>query len=117
MVSTLNSTLSALDAMGKKMAVHANNVANVNTEGFKKSRAVLKEGPNDTVDIEVSKVNTPGSQYSETIGDQVIEMESSNVDIAEEMPQTMLTQRYYQANLKMFSAIDEMLGNLIDIVK
>ncbi|MBW2643832.1 MAG: hypothetical protein JRC89_10800 [Deltaproteobacteria bacterium] len=39
MISSVRSTLSALNAFDKKMDVIANNVANVETEEFKKSRA------------------------------------------------------------------------------
>ena len=117
MISSLNSSISALNALGQKMAVHSNNVANVNTDEFKKSRALLKEGVANDVQVEISKVDTPGPTYIETEGDQMTERELSNVDIAEEIPQTMLTQRYFQANLKIFNVIDEMLGSVIDIIK
>ena len=60
MIPIISSNLSALRAFGKKMAVIANSVANINSEGFKKSRAVLKEGPVNDVSVEISKVETPG---------------------------------------------------------
>ena len=39
MVQAVNSAISALQALGKKLSVTANNVANMTTGGFKKSRA------------------------------------------------------------------------------
>lgn len=41
--------------------------------------------------------------------------EMSNVDLAMEIPSMMLTQRFFQANIKMIQASDEMLGSLLDI--
>ncbi|MBP1716385.1 MAG: Flagella basal body rod protein [Deltaproteobacteria bacterium] len=43
MTFALNAALSALGTHEKKLDVTANNIANLNTEGFKKSRAVLQE--------------------------------------------------------------------------
>ena len=41
--------------------------------------------------------------------------EMSNVDLAVELPSMMLTQRFFQANIKMIQINDEMLGSLLDI--
>jgi flagellar basal-body rod protein FlgC len=49
MIPSINSTVSALQAYKKSMGVTANNIANVNTEDFKKSRATMKEGANGSV--------------------------------------------------------------------
>ena len=46
MVGFVGSNPAALKAFGTKMEVTANNVANVNSDEFKKSRATLKEGEN-----------------------------------------------------------------------
>jgi flagellar hook protein FlgE len=43
MIQLSGTTLSALRAFGLKFQVTANNIANVNTDGFKKSRADLKD--------------------------------------------------------------------------
>jgi flagellar hook protein FlgE len=41
--------------------------------------------------------------------------ELSNVDLAVEIPSMLLTRRFFQANIKMIQAGDEMLGSLLDI--
>ncbi len=117
MVPFIQSSLSALDVFGKKMAVHANNIANVYSDDFKKSQARIKEGTGNTVDIDIKKVNTPGFKYSEISGDQLVDRELSNVELGEEIAQTMLTKRFFEANLKMVSTMDDMLGTVIDIIK
>ena len=116
MISSVNSTISALQAFKTRMGITAYNVANVNTEEFKKSRTTLKEGPYGNVQVESNRVNTPGHRYPEFKGDRVTEKESSNVDLEEEFPEMMVTQRAYGANLKVLQTHDKMLGSLLDIM-
>lgn len=60
MISSVSRTLSALKAFDKKMNISANNVANVETEEFKKSRATLVEGPESSVKVEITQSTDPG---------------------------------------------------------
>ena len=116
MIPAVNSALSALQAYRKSMGVTANNIANVNTEGFKKSRATMKEGINGGVEVDVKTVDTPGHRYQELEGDQLVEKETSNVNLEEELPDLMVTRRTYEANLKTLQTRDKMLGSLLDII-
>ena len=114
MVSSINSNISALKAFGKKMGVTANNVANVESEEFKKSRAVLTEGAQKEVRVEM--IETSGPIVSEIEDAKVVEKELSNVDLVEEIPQTIITQRSFEANLKSIQAQEETLDSLFDII-
>jgi flagellar basal body rod protein FlgG len=114
MIFSINNNISALSAFEQKMQVIADNVANVNTEGFKKSRAILKEGPVGDVHVDIERIDTPGRPEFETRDGRIIERELSNVDLIEEIPQTILTQRGFEANLTLLKTKDEMLGSLID---
>jgi flagellar basal-body rod protein FlgC len=116
MIPAINGTLSALQAYKKSMGVTANNIANVNTEGFKKSKATMTEGVNGGVEVAVNKVNTPGHRYQELDGDQMVDKETSNVNLEEEIPDLMVTQRTYEANLKALQTRDKMLGTTLDIM-
>ena len=116
MIPAVNGTLSALQAYKKSMGVTANNIANVNTAEFKKSRATMKEGVSGNVEVDVSKVNTPGLRYQELDGDQMVAKETSNVNLEEELPDLMVTQRTYEANLKVLQTRDKMLGTTLDIL-
>lgn len=115
MISSIYNNSSALFAFGDKISVNANNLANVNTDEFKKSRADIVETSHGSIEAEVNIIDTPGSLYSEP-GDPTIR-EMSNVDIAEEIVQTIPTQNGYEANLKMISEYDEMIGSVINIIK
>jgi flagellar hook protein FlgE len=115
MISALSSTLSAVNAFEKKMGVISNNVANSQTDDFKKSRADLKEGDTGGVTVDISAVNNPGPMVTVEENGRTGEKEMSNVDLAEEIPQAMTTETGYEANLKMMKTQDEMLGTLMDI--
>ncbi len=117
MISGIYSGLSALNAIQTKTNSIANNTANVNTDGFKKTRVTLHEGTldNSGVTAYVRKVETPGPQvYEQTQSGETL-VEKSNVDLTEELPQMMLSRRNFQANIKAIQAADEMLGSLLDI--
>ena len=115
MISSVNSTISALQAYKTRLGVTADNIANANTDEFKKSRATLKEGTNGDVQVDITRVNTPGHRHQEMEGDQLVEKESSNVNLEEEVPEMMITQRTYEANLKVLQTQNRMLGTLLDI--
>jgi flagellar basal-body rod protein FlgC len=112
----INTGASALKAFGTKMAVSANNVANVYSEDFKKSQAVVTEGQNDAVKVEISKVDTDGPIETKMVNGQTVQQELSNTDIAEEFTSQITTQRAFEANTKTIKTEDEMLGTLVDMV-
>lgn len=117
MISSMSRSISALNAFGTKMDVIANNVANFESEGFKKSQATLSEGANGAVEVEVTRIDTPGNIICEEDRDgQMVEKELSNVDLSQEIPQTIIAQRGYEANLKSIATRDEMLGSILDIL-
>lgn len=116
MIGSVNSTLSALQAYKTRMGVTADNIANINTDEFKKSKAILKEGPDGDVQVDIKRVDTPGHPHREIVGDQLVEKESSNVNLDEEVPEMMVTQRTYEANLKVLQTRNQMLGTVLDIM-
>ncbi|MGD9123136.1 MAG: flagellar basal body rod C-terminal domain-containing protein, partial [Desulfobacterales bacterium] len=108
MITALNGTISALRAFVTKLGVTADNIANVNTDGFKRNRAVLHEDLSGGVRVQLSKDQSPGLRYDVIEDGQKIEKETSNVDLGQEIPDLMLTKRAYQANLKTIETQDEM---------
>lgn len=117
MISPLKSGLSAISAFSVKMNVTANNIANVNSDGFKKSRATLKDGPFGGVIPVVNRDDSPGTSTTISENGVKTQVEASNVDIAEEITESISTQAGYKANLKTIQAHDEMLGSLLDTIR
>ena len=115
-ISSLNANVSGVKAFQQKFNVTSNNIANVNTDEFKKQRALLHEDDSGGIRVEVDKVDTPGYPKETVVGGKVIQSETSNVDLAEEMTETIPTQAGYDANLKAIQTEDEMMGTLLDVV-
>lgn len=115
MVSGMSNAISALDAFGKKMGVTADNIANAASDGFKKSRATLHEGVSGSVNVEISKVETPGPAVMEETSEGLKERELSNVNLAEEIPQALVAEKMFAANTKIIRTEEEMIGSVLDI--
>lgn len=116
MIDPVQQSLSALSAFRKSLDVTADNIANVNTDGFKKSRVTFSEQTPGGVSAQVQQINTPGIPKETIQGDKLVDVESSNVDLADELTEMIPTQTAYTANLKTVSSSDEMIGALMDIL-
>lgn len=115
MIDATSSSLSALSAFRKKMDVTANNVANALTDEFKKSRVTMEEGSPNGVKAVVDRVETHGFPKESIRDGESVTVESSNVDLNEELPEMVITQTAYSANLKTVKAQNDMMGSLLDI--
>jgi flagellar basal body rod protein FlgG len=93
----LGITTSTLRAYFTKQNVTANNVANMNTEDFKSSEAIMNEDKNGGVYVTTRKTG------------------SSEVDLTKEMVDMMTTSEGLKANLKTLKTTDEMTKSIIDI--
>ena len=117
MVTGVNSSVSALQAFSKQMSVSANNVANVFSDDFKKSRALNSEGANNQVETVITKIDTPGPLVDDPTSTTGELKELSNTDIAEELVNQITIQHGFEANIKVIQNYDETLGSLIDIIE
>ena len=115
MLIGMYSSISGMRALEKQVEGAAHNTANVNTDGFKKTRVSLLEGKPFGVTAHTERINTPGPQVYETTASGNELVEKSNVDLAEELPTLSISRRYYQANIKTLQVQDEMLGSLLDV--
>jgi flagellar basal-body rod protein FlgC len=117
MISAIHTALSGLAAIGKQIEVIANNVANVNTEGFKKSKTEFVEIPTGGVLPVVEKDDSSGpTVLRDTAGNRTM-VELSNVDLGEEAVQQIVAQRSFEANLQTLRTGDALLGSILDIKK
>lgn len=94
-----------LNAIQQKMDVIANNVANVNTEGFKQSQVSIK-----TFKEEINGVMVAGIKTDVSAG--VLKgngLENSNVDLIRNMTEMITTARSYSLNSQMITSQDEIL--------
>lgn len=112
---TQNSALSALQAFSTKVNSNANNIANANTEGYKKTRVNLETGKDGGVKPVVEKVDTPGARIFQDTSEGQKEVELSNVDLSQEIPEMSISSTLYKANLKTLQVTDEMTGTLLNL--
>jgi flagellar basal-body rod protein FlgC len=102
--------LSGMQAAQTQLLVGADNIANLNTPGFKSSRVDLAEGPGGGVQVaDIQKDNTPGPLGPD--GE-----EGSNVDVASEMVGLSQARTLYTANAMVVRTADQMTGTLLDIM-
>jgi flagellar hook protein FlgE len=114
MISAIGNTISALNAYGTGINVKANNIANADSEDYKKSRAIYAEGENGDVTVEISKVGLESELLA--LSGTTTEPQPSNVELAEEIPGMMIDQNGFEANLSVIKTKDQMLGTVLDII-
>lgn len=117
MISAIHTALAGLTAFSKQIEVVAHNVANVNTEGFKKSKTEFVEIPSGGVLPVVEKDDSSGPAVLRDTGGNQTLVELSNVDLGEEAVQQILAQRSFEANLQTLRAGDALLGSILDMRK
>ncbi len=115
--------LSALSGYSKAAAVVSNNIANMYTEDFVKSRVVMQESRNSGVDVLVSKTKKTEITAEEKRGtDPAGEHRpdytkiGSEVNLAEEFVHLTLYQRGFEASLKSLETNREMLGAILHVI-
>jgi flagellar basal-body rod protein FlgC len=115
MLAAIQSALSGLQAYSQKTQATANNVANLNTQGFKRDVVTLSSQAPQGVSASVNKDETPGPYVAEPTGSGTAMVEQSNADLVQEMPDLIMEKNGFSANLKTLKTADQMLGTLIDI--
>lgn len=96
MSSISNIASSALQAFSTSQQITANNIANLNTDGFKASRATFKENGASGVYASASKTE-------------------DTVDLSREVTNLISDKQVYKANIKVLQASDEMTKELLNI--
>ena len=125
MTDAISSAQSALSAMSTSMAVTANNVANINTDGYKSKDVRLATGPGgqgvrvgDVVEDDSAGGYRPAAvsaQNEAGVYEPTAEMvETSNVDLARQTVNMVETTRTFEANAAVIRTQDDMLGTLLD---
>ncbi|MCX5720548.1 MAG: flagellar basal body protein [Nitrospirae bacterium] len=115
MISAMHSALSGVAAYAKQIEVSAHNVANVNTDGFKKSQTDLVEGSNGGVRPVVRKDDSAGPTVLSDRGHGPTQVELSNVNLADEAVTQIIAQRGFEANISTLRTADDMLGTILDM--
>ena len=101
----INASVSGMRTAAERQAITANNIANVQTEGYEAKRALNGETASGVVDImEIQSSDAPATPGG------------SNVDLTTEVMNQLFDKNTYEANAKMLKAQNDTLGTLLDII-
>ncbi len=112
MISGTSASLAALFTFGGKLSNIAGNVANVNTNGYKKTVSTITEDNQGLPELDLKKSDSPGALVQEN----GVMTETSNVDLLEELPQMIVARTGYEANIAALKAQDDLLKSTLDIL-
>jgi len=115
MIAAYQTALTGLQAFGTKIQANSNNIANANTDGFKKTLVTNASVAPQGVTAQVSQVTTPGASVFQETSTGVEMTELSNVDLATELVDMSLNSTMYKANLKTIETVQDMTGTLLDL--
>jgi len=113
----LSYSLSGLAAAQAKLVTAANNIANANTNEFKKTRTTFEESSGGGVHVTLDRVQTPGPIALQESPQGLVEQELSNVDLGEELVNVLISRQSFEANLNAIAVQEQTLGSLLDIVE
>ncbi len=112
MVNAVGSALAGLSVHSTKVGTAAHNMANINTDEFKKDRVTIHSNEVGQPEANIEIVDTPGYKIKGPEG----EVETSNVDLAEEAVNLKLGKTGYEANLKVLQAEQDIWKSVLDIM-
>jgi flagellar hook protein FlgE len=99
---SISSNMSSISSHQTMMNTSANNVANVNTDGFVPKSTVISNPDNTSVRANVRTSDDNGSARSQT-------------DVAKELTDQIVAQDATALNISAIKTQDQMLGSLLDI--
>jgi flagellar hook protein FlgE len=98
----ISTNVSSIQAHQTWLNNSANNVANVNTNGFVPSDTTLTDGQNRNVKASTAQAKNDGSTQSQT-------------DLSKEIPDQITITNSVAANVSGINTQNEMYGSLLDI--
>jgi flagellar hook protein FlgE len=115
MISAYQTALTGLQAFGTKLESNGNNIANANTNGFKKTLVTNSDVAPQGVKAQVNRVSIPGTSVVQETDSGMGLVELSNVDLATELVDMNQNSIMYKANLKTIESVNDMTGALLDL--
>ena len=116
MISGIANSISGLAVSQTRLNTTSHNVANANTDGFKKHRASSQESLAGGVQVSVEQVNKPGPISFKETEHGLAPVEQSNVELGEELVDLTANRRFFEGNLQAVNVQNETLGKFLDIL-
>ena len=125
-VSTLHIAASGMRAQSERMSHTAENIANIDTPGYRRKLISFEEQTNfgrPTGAVEASRVQLDRTELpsiynpAHPMADEQGYYQGSNVDLVIEIADSREAGRSYEANLKMFEQTRQMGASLLDLLR
>jgi flagellar basal body rod protein FlgG len=113
METGISTSIAGISAFGRQLETIANNIANVNTDGYKAKKPQIVENSQGIPEITVTINSTGGIPIQ---GPDTPVRESSNVELSQEFPNMLLAKRGYEARLKALRVQSELDKSVLDIL-
>jgi len=110
---SFNSSISGIRAATNMLNTSAHNIANSNTDGYKKQHVNLKSDHGGGVIAEITESPERGSLYKNKRGDAV---ETSNVNYIEEVVTQIKARHLLSANAAVLKHTNEAQESIMDII-
>ncbi len=110
---SFNSSISGIRAATVMLSTSAHNVANINTDGYKKQHVNLSGDHGSGVIADITKSTEAGPLYKNNKGDTI---EASNVNYIEEVVTQIKARHLLSANAAAIKYTDEAQKSIIDII-
>ena len=117
MLGGIEAALSGMLGAGRMLGASAHNIANAQTEGFKRIKALPEESSAGGVRVSLEQDQTAGPSFFTPDEDGLTLREGSNVDLTEELTNTLQATHLFEANVASFKAQHKTLGFLLDIIE
>ena len=98
----ISNNLSSIQAQQSALNTSANNVVNVNSDGFVPSQTTITNSSENSVSATTSQADDNGSSLSQT-------------DISKEITDQIILSRGVEANVASIKTQDQLTGALLDI--
>lgn len=115
MRAAYQAALSGVQAFGTKIQANGNNIANANTDGFKKTVVTMSHVTPAGVKANIHQSSNPGPTILPQTGTALEPVELANVDLATEIVDMNRNSTLYKANLKTIETADQMTGTLLQL--
>jgi len=99
---SISTNVSSLQANQMFMNANANNIANVNTDGFRPTQTTISNPAKGTVNANLTKADDTGSPKSQT-------------NLTKEIPDQIIISGVNEANINAIKTQNEMMGSLLDL--
>lgn len=110
MLGGIEAALTGMQTAGRMLGASAHNIANAQTDGFKRLKSIPEEGSVGGVRVTLAQDHTAGSAF-------LAMHEGSHVDIQEELINTLEATQLFEANVGSLKVQSKLLGTLLDIVE